>query len=261
MDGYALITGAASGMGRIYARLLRERGYGLVLVDINSSGLATLADELGGDGPDIIIIDQNLASDGAVEAIASAVSGIDIEVIVNNAGFVFTTEIADTPKEKLQAMMMVHCVTPLLLCREFVPAMKERGCGYILNISSICAKMNWPAIGMYAGTKAFVRNYSRSLRIECRGSGVSVTTAMFGAVDTPLFGFSAKTRKWMHATGLMISPEKAAGKALDGLFKRRRKVIPGFINRLSLVFAPMISDRQLSRLYRKYRHLLERAGQ
>ena len=254
--GYALITGAASGMGRIYARRLSERGYGVVLVDIDAGGLDSLADELG--DADVIRIEQDLTERDAASRIAGIVRehGLQIEILINNAGMIFTSEISETPSDKLFAMMMLHCTTPLLLCHELVPEMKASGRGRVLNVSSICAWMHWPAIGMYANTKGFVKDCSRSLRLETRGTGVTVTAAFFGAVDTPLFGFSARTRRKMHAWGLMISPEKAVDKALKAMFKGKKRVVPGLLNRLAIPVVSIISDRTISRLYRKYRHLL-----
>lgn len=255
---YALISGAASGMGRIYARRLAEMGYGIVLVDINGQLLESLEEEIKSLRQDcrIVRIVQDLSKSDAAQNIYSRLEGIAVDILINNAGMIFTSTIPQTPPEKLNAMLTLHCNTPLLLCRMFVPGMLERGCGYVLNISSICAAMHWPAIGMYGNTKAFVKNYSRSLRIETRGSGVSVSTVSFGAVDTPLFGFSEKIRKLMLKTGIMISPEKAVDIALKAMFKRKKNLTPGFLNKVTLLIAPLLSERFLAFLLKKYGHLL-----
>ena len=265
---FALITGAASGMGRIYALRLSEAGYGVVAVDRDREGLERLRKEIAASpafrgraetvpgAPALIPIRQDLSEPDAAAKVRRAFEEVapdgTVAVLINNAGFILTTEITATDPAKLQAMMAVHCTTPLLLCREFVPGMKAAGRGYVLNISSVCAWMDWPAIGMYGNTKRFVKGYSRSLRLEGRGSGVSVTTAIFGAVDTPLFGFSEKTRRWMRRLGLMITPEKAVDKALQGMFRRRARVIPGFGNRLLIPLLPLLGDCLISRAYRRF---------
>ena len=141
--------------------------------------------------------------------------------------------------------------TPLMLCRKYVGAMKERGCGYILNISSLAAWMSWPGIGMYGNTKAFVRNYSRELRIECQKTGVSVTNAYFGAVDTPLVPLKDKWRKLARRFALMISPEKAVDVALKATFRRRRSVMPGVMNHLFRPLCVIMPDCLLGWIYRK----------
>jgi short-subunit dehydrogenase len=129
--------------------------------------------------------------------------------------------------------------------------MKERGCGYILNISSLAAWMIWPGIGMYGVTKRFVRNYSRELRIECQKTGVSVTNAYFGAVDTPLIPLKDSLRKLARSLAVMIAPEKAVEKALNATFRRRRGVMPGLLNKIFLPFVIIMPDCLLGWIYRK----------
>lgn len=258
---FALITGAASGMGRIYVLRLAAAGYGIAAVDRDREGLERLEKDLSevGAGAFVPIVQDLSEADAAAKvhrALVEAAPGVAVSVLVNNAGFIFTTEISSTDPAKLQAMMAVHCTTPLLLCREFVPEMMAAGRGYVLNISSVCAWMDWPMIGMYGNTKRFVKGYSRSLRLECRGSGVSVTTAIFGAVDTPLFGFSEKTRRWLRRLGFMITPERAVDKALMGMFRRHARVLPGFGNRLLIPLLPLLGDGVISRAYRRFGKLL-----
>lgn len=262
---YAVVTGAGSGMGRYYALKLAQRGYGIIAVDINSAAIQTLADEIGGQAcakegsVPFLGLCKDLTQENAAADIAAVIreKALAIEILVNNAGMIVTRPIMDTPQQKLSRIMMLHCNTPLLLCRELAPMMAERGSGYILNISSICSAMNWPIIGMYGNTKLFVKAYSRSLRMELHGSGVSVTTALFGAVDTPLFGFSPKARKVMLRLGVMITAEKAVDRALAAMFKRRKKVIPGILNRAAMAVCPLLPDRLIIRLANKFAYLFE----
>jgi short-subunit dehydrogenase len=146
---------------------------------------------------------------------------------------------------------MVHMNTPLMLCRKYVTGMKERGCGYILNISSLAAWMMWPGIGMYGATKRFVKDYSRELRIECQKTGVSVTNAYFGAVDTPLVPLKDSLRKLARALAVMIRPEKAVDRALKATFRRRRGVMPGVLNHIFRPLCMIMPDCLLGWIYRK----------
>ena len=255
---YALITGAASGMGRIYAHRLHEMGYGIVAVDIRREELEKLTDELAGSESRVLPICIDLSKVDAAARIAALTKDLDVGILINNAGMIKVAPTAAVPSDRLAAMMGLHCTTPLLLCHEFVPRMQAAGSGYVLNISSICAWMDWPVIGMYGNTKRFVKGYSRSLRIENDGSGVSVTTAIFGAVDTPLFGFPENVRKSMLRTGVMISPEKAVDKALKAMFKRKKNTIPGFAGRIVIPLVPAIPDRLLTVLLKRYGHLIIR---
>ena len=263
---YALVTGAASGMGRIYSEQLALKGYNVVLVDINAKGLEETAAivqsriESSGSIPtgmkerlSIIPIVQDLSAPDAADRIYDRTEseGCKIEVLVNNAGVMYCQGIAETSERMLKLIMMVHMNTPLMLCRKYVGAMKERGCGYILNISSLAAWMIWPGIGMYGTTKRFVRNYSRELRIECQKTGVSVTNAYFGAVDTPLVPLKDSLRRIARGLMVMIRPEKAVERALRATFRRRKGTMPGFLNKLFWPFIVILPDSLLGWIYRK----------
>ena len=262
---YALVTGAASGMGRIYALRLAQMGYNLVLVDINAAGLDETASQVKScvsaleteqdarDRFDVMTIAQDLSGSDAADRIweKTEAAGCEVEVLVNNAGVMYCQGIAETSERMLKLIMAVHMTTPLMLCRKYVGPMKERGCGYILNISSLAAWMIWPGIGMYGITKRFVRNYSRELRIECQKTGVSVTNAYFGAVDTPLIPLKDSLRRLARSLTVMIRPEKAVEKALKATFKRRRGVMPGLLNKIFMPLCVIMPDCLLGWIYRK----------
>lgn len=254
---YALVTGAASGMGRIYATRLAGLGYSLILVDIDETRLDATVESIRTevDEPSLRImkIVQDLSAGNAAEMVHGATEegGCQVEVLINNAGIMYCQGIAETSEKMLDRIMMLHMYTPLMLCRKYVGAMKERGKGYILNVSSIAAWMTWPGIGMYGITKRFVRHYSRELRIECQKSGVSVTNAYFGAVDTPLVPLKDSLRKVARRTGVMMSPEKAARKALKATFRRRKGITPGLMNKIFVPLIIIVPDCLLGWIYRK----------
>lgn len=263
---WALVTGAASGMGRVYARRLAAKGYNLVLVDINAAGLeeteALAKAEVSSsgdipvpykDGLRTLSIVQDLSAQNAADVIfrQTEEAGCEVEVLVNNAGIMYCQGIAETSERMLKLIMMVHCYTSLMLCRKYVVPMKERGCGYILNISSLAECMSWPGIGMYGATKRFVKDYSRELRIECQKTGVSVTNAYFGAVDTPLIPLKDSLRKLARGLAVMITPEKAVDRALNATFRRRRGVMPGLLNHIFKPICIILPDCLLGWIYRK----------
>lgn len=263
---WAVVTGAASGMGRVYARRLAAKGYNLVLVDINAAGLeeteALVKAEVSSsgdipvpykDGLRTLSIVQDLSAQNAADVIfrQTEEAGCEVEVLVNNAGIMYCQGIAETSERMLKLIMMVHCYTSLMLCRKYVVPMKERGCGYILNISSLAECMSWPGIGMYGATKRFVKDYSRELRIECQKTGVSVTNAYFGAVDTPLIPLKDSLRKLARGLAVMITPEKAVDRALNATFRRRRGVMPGLLNHIFKPICIILPDCLLGWIYRK----------
>lgn len=268
---YALVTGAASGMGRVYALRLAELGYNLVIVDINPEGLeetaslakekvAALAEVSEGlrQAFRVLVIRQDLSVPDAAETVfeKTEAAGCEVEVLINNAGVMYCQGIAETSERMLSLIMAVHMTTPLMLCRKYVTGMKDRGCGYILNISSLAAWMDWPGIGMYGNTKRFVKDYSRELRIECQKTGVSVTNAYFGAVDTPLIPLKDSLRRLARGLTVMITPQKAVHCALKATFKRRKGTMPGFLNHIFRPVVMILPDWLLGWVYRKVKPYL-----
>ena len=260
-------------MGRIYSRELALKGYNVILVDINAAGLEETAEivkqtvEAASKVPSevksllkVMPLVQDLSTMDAADRIfeATEAAGCEVEVLVNNAGVMYCQGIAETSERMLKLIMMVHMNTPLMLCRKYVIGMKERKRGYILNISSLAAWMSWPGIGMYGNTKRFVRNYSRELRIECQFTGVSITNAYFGAVDTPLIPIKPSLKKLARALTVMISPEKAVRRALRATFWRCRGTMPGLLNKLFFPFIVILPDFLLGWVYRMVRkHLMK----
>ena len=253
-------------MGRIYSRRLAHMGYNIIMVDINAAGLeetermvkaeieaSEVISREHKDSFRVLSIAQDLSVADAADKIFAATeeAGCVVEVLVNNAGVMYCQGIAETSERMLGIIMMVHMYTPLMLCRKYVVGMKDRKCGYILNISSLAAWMIWPGIGMYGHTKRFVRNYSRELRIECQKTGVSVTNAYFGAVDTPLVPLKDSLRKLARALAVMIKPETAVKRALNATFRRRRGTMPGLLNKIFLPFILIMPDCLLGWIYRK----------
>ena len=262
---YAVVTGAASGMGRLYARRLALSGYSLIVIDINGQKLEETADAIRAEVAGlsdwripykssfrVLTLVQDLSQQDAAARVAgfSRQNGCDVEVLVNNAGLFYYQGIAETSPRALSRMVMVHDYTPLMLCREFVPQMKERGCGYVLNVSSLAAWIPWPGLGMYASTKRFVKDFSRALRVECRGTGVSVTNAYFGAVDTPLFNLKPSYRRLARNLRIMIPAEKAVEKALRAMFRRRKGIMPGVLNHIFKPVVTILPDPVLAWIYR-----------
>lgn len=263
---WALVTGAASGMGRIYAERLACKGYSVVLVDINAEGLsctASIVRESLQKSVDftqeqktnfrVIELVQDLSAMDAADSLfaRTEAEGCNVEVLVNNAGIMYCQAVHATSERALSLIMMVHMYTPLMICRKYITGMRERGCGYILNISSLASWMIWPGIGMYGSTKRFVRDYSRELRIESQKTGVSVTNAYFGAVDTPLIPLKDSLRRLARALTVMITPEKAVDKALKATFRRRKGVMPGFLNKIFMPLCMIMPDCLLGFIYRK----------
>ena len=258
-EGYALITGTWSGMGREYARQLYALGHNLIVIDINRQFADEVRTELesldvipSGRRPDVIAIGVDLACIGAVTLIAEKVGERRVDILINNAGVLPYGDFLDYSQDEISRAMVLHNLTLVQLCHLFAPGMKERGYGYVLNVSSLCSWMPYPVLSVYSATKRFIKSFSRSLRIELMGSGVSVTTAYFGAVSTNLFPLREDLRKLAFRLGIIISAEEAARKALKATFRGRANVMPGLINWIALAILPIVPKRLLYFLYKKY---------
>lgn len=237
----ALVTGACSGIGLEYSRQLAERGYDLIMVSNRPKELECAAEKIAGQSG---ITARTLYADLSDPSSAGKVSAycrennIEIEVLVNNAGIFSFNETVKTNPELVKTMLNLHVTTPTLLCRLLGEEMKQRGRGFILNMSSLSAWMPLPGIALYNSTKAYLRNFSRSLHYEMKESGVGVTVVCPGAVATNLYRLNPKYQKLGLRLGILMTPQKMVKKALKGTFRKKRQVIPGFANRL---FIPMIA--------------------
>lgn len=230
----ALITGGSSGMGLEYARQLAGRGYDLILVSNRQDELDAAAEELKGlSGVEATTRFQDLAQTEAADALfnwCTVDEGILPDIVINNAGMFFFKELQAEDTGRVQAMLNLHVVTVTRMCILFGNAMKGRGSGYILNVSSMAARLPAPGITIYSATKAYLRSFGRSLSYELRPYGVSITTVCPAAIATPLYRLSEDKMKLGVRLGVINTPRWLVKRALRAMLHRRRVVSPGFMN-------------------------------
>ncbi len=240
---YALVTGASSGIGREYAAQLAARGYGVVLVSNQDEANRVVAEQIAAEYKvPTFPYCLDLTTDGAAEQLWrwTTEQGLEVEVLVCNAGILLFGRMATMSAEKLQNIVALHCTTTTLLCRYFGEAMCARKRGFILLMSSSSAWMPYPSIAAYAATKAYLRSFSRALHGEMGMYGVRVTAVFPGAVDTPLYQLSEKMRRRLVWWGIMATPQYIAKKGLSALFKGRYQCIPGIFTKVSLLACRLI---------------------
>ena len=230
----ALITGGSSGMGLEYARQLAGRGYDLILVSNRQDELDAAAEALRTQFPvEVTVRFQDLAQADAADRLYSWCvdeNNILPDVVVNNAGMFFFKELETEDLGRVQAMLDLHVTTVTRSCILFGNAMKKRGSGYILNMSSMAARIPAPGITVYSATKAYLRSFGRSLSFELKPYGVGVTTVCPAAIATPLYRLSEKWMRIGVRTGVIRTPEWLVARALRGMFRGRRVVSPSFMN-------------------------------
>jgi short-subunit dehydrogenase len=196
--GTALITGASSGIGRELARLLAARKHPLVLVGRSQARLEEVADEVAAaHGVPVQVLAVDLARPGAGREVFdfTRARGLEIELLINNAGVGLYGEHADIPLERLDQMLQLNVGTLCDLSLLFGAAMKQRKAGRILNVASTAAYQPTPFFAAYGASKSFVLNFSEALAMELRDHGVMVSCLSPGPTDTGFFGE-------MDATGL-----------------------------------------------------------
>ena len=225
-QGFAIVTGASSGIGYEFARQLAKKGYPLIIVS-NEDKIVDCAAKLAGE--------YNVEAHGLVRDLGKQESarelydychkqGWQVEVLVNNAGVYHDKDILDDSEAFTALIMNLHMHTPAMLCYLFGQDMRERKSGYILNVCSVTSKMAAQRLGTYGGTKAFLAHFTRALHIELKKYGVHVTDVSPGAVDTGLYSIKPWMTKVGKCLGIIVSPETLARRGLRALFHGRSKV-------------------------------------
>lgn len=220
-------------MGLEYARQLAGRGYDLVLVSNREEELDTAAEALRAQFPiNVTTRFQDLAVPDAADSLFEWCQKEEIlpDIVINNAGMFFFKELQPEDLERAQAMVNLHIVTVTRMCMLFGNAMKQRGNGYILNVSSMAARIPAPGITIYSATKAYLKSFGKSLSYELRPYGVSITTVCPAAIATPLYRLSPEKMRLGVRIGLVKTPKWLVNRAIRAMFRRRRVVSPGFMN-------------------------------
>jgi short-subunit dehydrogenase len=185
----ALITGASTGIGAVYADRLAGRGHNLVLVARNEEKLAALAAGLRAKhGVEVDVIAADLSNAAQLAQIARRLADdANITMLVNNAGLGATAPLIDSSNEQLDAMIDLNVKALTRLTRAVAPRFAGNGSGTIINIASIVAIAPEVLNGVYGGSKAFVLAMTQSLQHELGSKGVRVQAVLPGAIETPFW--------------------------------------------------------------------------
>ena len=251
----ALVTGGSSGMGLEYARQLAKIGCNLLLVSNQQEELEQAARDLKTDEIQIISRYQDLATKTAAEELFAfcQAENLQIDILINNAGMFFFAELTPENEAKALTMMRLHVFTPTRLCVLFGEAMKRRGYGYLINMSSMAAKLPCPGITVYSATKSYLKSFSKSLFFEMRPYGVGVTTVCPAAIATPLYKLKPSLLNFGVKIGLIGTPQWLVRRALRGMMRKKRVVKPGFMNIYLPPLIAVLPKALVAKLWQKFK--------
>jgi short-subunit dehydrogenase len=225
--GTALITGASSGIGAVYADRLARRGYDLILVARDAKRLAAVAERIGGEtGREVGIVAADLTDKADTRRIEERLrTDSSITMLVNNAGFGATASLIDSDVDQLELMIELNVTALTRLTAAAVPGFVARGNGVVINISSIVALSPELLNGTYSGTKAYVLNLTQSLHHEVGSKGVQLQAVLPGATSTAFWDRAGLAVDNLPSQ-MVMSAEDMVDAALAGLDQGELVTIP-----------------------------------
>jgi short-subunit dehydrogenase len=227
----ALVTGAASGIGRAIALRLADEGVRLYLLDINAVGLAQIVAEAQRRGVEAVgrqcDVSQPAQNTSAVQHLLDHFGGVDI--LVNNAGVTYYGQTKIMAKEHWDRLLAINLHAPIQFTLELLPTLLSRGEAHILNVASICGLVGLERVAAYSTSKFGLVGFSESLRAEFTRQGVGVTALCPGLVDTNLFAAAARghdiQKNKVPPRWLLTTSEAVANRAIRAIHRNHAVVV------------------------------------
>jgi len=225
--GTALITGASTGIGAVYADRLAKRGYDLILVARSNDKLNDVASQIrSATGRKVETLQADLTVPADVKRVADRLaSDTSITALVNNAGIAAAGKLLESAPDYLDQMIQLNVTALTRLALAAAPGFVARANGLIINIGSVVALAPELLNGTYSGTKAYVQNFSTSLKNELAGKGVKVQVVLPGATATPLWEKAGVPLQSLPAE-MVMSTEDMVDASLAGLDQGEFATIP-----------------------------------
>jgi hypothetical protein len=238
----AVVTGGASGIGLEFCRQLINK-YGCTVAIIDRSPASVIANEpLLANAP---YLQLDLCDPNATTRITEFLdtNGLTPDLLINNAGIFDFRAVTDLSTARIDTYIDLHIRTLTHICRQIAMRMADNGGGSILNMSSMSCWMPMPGIAMYSATKAYIRVFSRALRVELRDRNVNVTVACPGGIATDLFGLPPKLQRLGVRVGALSTPQHLVRNLLRRTAHGRKQYINGPINKIAIVAVALIPER------------------
>lgn len=239
----ALITGASSGLGIDFAHLFAKDGIDVVLLARSADKLQELAEELRKSyNIAAHVMVKDLSNETDLNSIFQELQAenIEIDYLVNNAGFGHHIPFAELPWNEHQALMRVNMEALTQLTHEFLGPMLKKGKGRILQIASTASFQPGPFMALYYASKAYVRSFGEALSKELEGTGVTVTVLCPGPTQTAFFEKAGMSSMRLLKAGQMQSSEEVAQFGYKKMMAGKRTVISGWMNAFGAIAARFI---------------------
>ncbi|MGH9618040.1 MAG: SDR family NAD(P)-dependent oxidoreductase [Acidobacteriaceae bacterium] len=247
-QGYALITGASSGIGEEFARQLAARGRSLVLVARSQDRLEHVRAELMSAhmGIDVVAIPLDLTAPGASLDLFQRTqsANLDVDLLINNAGFGAFGEFASIDRQRQLKMIVLNIAALVELAHLYLQPMIARKRGGIVNIASVAGFAPLPYSAIYSATKAFVLSFSQALYEEARQHGVHVMAVNPGSTATNFFQVAGKS-PFSNPSRIQTASE-VVSESLRAFDRRKSSVITGRSNRLLIRLMMFIPRRWIT---------------
>ena len=245
----ALITGASSGIGEAFAKELASRQTNLVLVARSQEKLQRLSEQLREQFQiEADVIAQDLTAPGAVKFVYEAVSqkGLTVDLLINNAGVGDYGAFADRPLPRQLDIVTLNITALVEITGLFLPQMKQRGSGAVINLSSIAAFQPLPYQATYAATKAFILSFSEALWAENKQTGVRVLAVCPGPTETEFFDVAEYPGTYKQESDRNFTPpEEVAKEALKALESHQSTIVTGGLGNQVIVNLQRFLPRDL----------------
>ncbi|MEZ8824573.1 SDR family oxidoreductase [Vibrio sp. 10N.261.55.A7] len=250
----AFITGATSGIGLAFAKLLAKQGYSLILHGRNQSKL----DELEKSLPNVArTITADLADNQQLDHLFTELKSYQktIDVAINNAGFGLYGRQLELSIDEVEGMLAVNISALTRLSHYFVSTMTEVGSGHILNVASTAAYQPQPYFAAYAASKAYVASFTEALAVETKNSGVKLTCLSPGRTNTGFFTFdgvdTSKDSSGTFDLKHRADPDKIAQLGLKAMFKGQLREIPTLENKVYVFLNRLLPRSVILGMYEK----------
>ena len=257
--GFALITGASTGIGAVYADRLAKRGYDLILVARSKDKLDDVAKQIqSSTGRKVETLQADLSVPAEVKRVADRLaSDSSITAFVNNAGIASASKLLDSDPDYLDQIVQINITAFTRLAVAAASSFSRRSSGLIINIGSVVALAPELLNGVYSGSKAFVQNFSTSLKNELADKGVTVQVVLPGATATPLWGKAGVNVHTDLPAEWVMTTEDMVDASLAGLDQGEFATIPALPNaadfeayeKARLALAPNLSRKNPAQRY------------